>query len=185
MRPAVGSLVLVLAVFFAFVIQEFIPPIKTLHGARVLLVPMIFCYAAMVLPTWLMLLAAFYTGFVTDLNYLHVVDGQVEIGLGFSIVFFVLFGLLANGFQPAFRRGHWWLHIVLSAVGTSLFLLLQFAMISLRREGFVINELVAWRILGPGLVAALLSPVLHLIVVQASQFLPDDLHNLGGYRDER
>lgn len=185
MRLAVGSIVLVLAVFFALVIQEFFPPVAMLHGARVLLVPMIFCYAALSMPTWLMVLAAFFTGFLTDLNYLHVVDGQVEIGLGFSIVFFVLFGLLANGFQPAFRRGHWWLHILLSALGTSVFLLLQFAMISFRREGFVFNELVVWRILGPGVIAAILSPVLHLIVVQASQFLPDDIHNLGGYRNER
>lgn len=185
MRPAVGAVVLVLGVFFSFIIQEFIPPIQVLRGARVLLVPMLFCYAAMVMPAWLMLLMAFFTGFLTDLNYLHVVDGQVEIGLGFSIVFFVLFGLLANGFQPAFRRGHWWLHIVLSAIGTSVFLLLQFAMISFRREDFVFNELVVWRILGPGLVAGLLSPLLHLIVVQASQFLPDDINTIGGYRSER
>lgn len=185
MRLAVGSVILVLAVFFAFVIQEFLPPVPILHGARVLLVPMMFCYAALVMPTWLMLLAALFTGFLTDLNYVHVVDGQVEIGIGFSIVFFVLFGLLANGFQPAFRRGHWWLHILLSALGTSVFLLLQFAMISFRREGFVFNELVVWRIAGPGLIAGILSPVMHLIIVQASQFLPDDIHNLGGYRNER
>jgi hypothetical protein len=185
MRLAVGSVLFVLAVFFALILQEFIPPVKALHGARVLLVPMIFCYAAMVMPAWLMLLAALFTGFLTDLNYLHVVDGQVEIGLGFSIVFFVLFGLLANGFQPAFRRGHWWLHILLSALGTSVFLLLQFGMITLRREGFFFNELVAWRILGPGLMAAVLSPLLHLLVVQAGQFLPDDINALGGYRDER
>lgn len=185
MRLAVGAVVLVVGVFFSFIIQEFLPPIQILHGARVLLVPMLFCYAAMVMPTWLMLLMAFFTGFLTDLNYLHVVDGQVEIGLGFSIVFFVLFGLLANGFQPAFRRGHWWLHIILSAVGTSVFLLLQFAMISFRREGFVFNELIVWRILGPGLVAGILSPLLHLVVVQASQFLPDDINTIGGYRSER
>jgi hypothetical protein len=185
MRAAVGSVVLVVGVFFSFIIQEFIPPLQFLHGARVLLVPMLFCYAAMVLPTWLMVLMAFFTGFLTDLNYVHVVDGQVEIGLGFSIVFFVLFGLLANGFQPAFRRGHWWLHIILSALGTSVFLLLQFAMVSLRREGVVFNEMVVWRIVGPGLFAAALSPLLHLIVVQASQFLPDDINNIGGYRSER
>ncbi len=185
MRLAIGGAVLMVAVFFAYVIQEFIGPIHALRGARVLLVPMLFCYAAMVMPTWAMLLAAFYTGFVTDLTYLHVVDGQVEIGLGFSIVFFVLFGLLANGFQPAFRRGHWWLHALLSAVGTAVFLALQFAMISFRREGFVFNELVVWRILAPGLIAAALSPLLHLIIVQASQFLPDDLQHLGGYSNER
>lgn len=185
MRLAIGAATLVLAVFFSYVIQEFIGPIHALHGARVLLVPMLFCYAAMVMPAWAMVLLAFYTGFVTDLAYLHVVDGQVEIGLGFSIVFFVLFGLLANGFQPAFRRGHWWLHVLLSALGTSTFLALQFAMISFRREGFVFNELVVWRVLAPGAIAAVLSPFLHLFIVQASQFLPVDFSQLSGYRNER
>ena len=185
MRLAIGSAVLALAVFLAYVIQEFIGPVQALHGARVLLVPMLFCYAALSMPTWAMLLAAFYTGFVTDLTYLHIVDGRVEIALGWSIVFFVLFGLLANGFQPAFRRGHWWLHVLLSALGTSAFLALQFVMISFRREGFVFNELVVWRILAPGAIAAVCSPIVHLAVVQASQFLPQDHRGLDTYLDTR
>ncbi len=182
MRLAIGCVAVIVTVFLSYVIQEFLPPLGFLHGARILLVPMIFCYAAMVMPTWAMLLMAFYTGFVTDLNYVHVVDGQVEIALGWSIVFFVLYGLLANGFQPAFNRGHWWLHVLLSALGTSVFLALQFAMISFRREGFVFNELVVWRILGPGLVAMVLSPLVHLIVTQSVPFLPVDFSALDTYR---
>lgn len=185
MRLAIGSAALVVGVFAALVVQEFLPPIGFLHGARVFLIPMIFCYAAMAMPAWTMLLAALYTGMVTDLYHVHVVDGQVEIGLGFSIVFFVLFGFLANGFQGAFRRGHWWLHVLLSALGTVAFLALQYAMITFRREGLIFNEIVVWRVLGSGLVAAALSPLLHLIVVQAGQFLPDEIDRLGGYHTER
>ncbi len=62
----------------------------------------------------------------------------------------MIFGLLAHGFHPAFQRGHWWLHTLIAAVGTSLYLALQYAMISFRREGFVFNELVVWRILALG-----------------------------------
>jgi cell shape-determining protein MreD len=185
MRLAVSGAVLVVGVFLAFVLQAFIPPVDFLHGARVVLVPMIFLYAALVFPTWAMLLAALYTGLMTDLAYLHVVDGRVEIGLGFSIVFFVVTGLLANGFQPAFRRGHWWIHALLSAGVTAAFLAVQFAMISFRREGFVFNELVAWRILAPGLIAGVLAPFFHLIVAQASQFLPADYRGLADYRPAR
>ena len=184
MRLAIGSAAFGVVVFLSFGIQEMIPPLTFLHGARVLLVPLLFCYAALSLPAWAVMLAALYTGFLTDLAFLHVVDGQVEIGLGFSIVFFVFFGLLANGFQPAFRRGHWWIHTLLSALGTSVFLALQFGMISLRRESFVFNELVLWRILGSGAVAAALSPLLHLLVVQAAQFLPPDFRSLDTYHDE-
>ena len=185
MRLLISAAALVIGVFRAYVVQAFLPPVGFLHGARVILVPMIFCYAAMVFPTWAMVLAAFYTWLLTDLAYLHVVDGQVEIGLGFSIVFFVVFGLLANGFQPAFRRGHWWIHILLSALGTSAFLAAQFLMISFRREGLVFNELVVWRILGPGLVAGVLAPLFHLIVYQASQFLPPEFDRMTAYRTPR
>ena len=173
MRLALGLAIGALTIFFVFIIQEFIPPIHGLRGARVLLIPMVFCYAAMVLPTWAMLLFATFTGLVTDLMYLHIVDGQVEIGLGWSIVFFVLFGLFAHGFQPAFLNGKWWLHVLLSALGTCLFLALQYVMICFRRQGIVFNETVVWRILAPGLIAAVFAPLVHLLVVQYHHFFPD------------
>ena len=116
MKLAIGWVSAALAVFFALIIQEFIPPVHALHGARVILVPVLFCYAALALPAWAMLLFAVYTGSLTDLMSLQIVDGRVEIALGWSIVFFVVFGLLAHGFQPAFLRGHWWLHLLLGAL---------------------------------------------------------------------
>ena len=172
MKLAAGWAGLAVAIFFALVVAEFIPPLHGLNGARVILVPMLFCYGALALPLWAMLPLALYTGLLTDLSSLQVVNGHVEIALGWSIVYFVLFGLFAHGFQPAFFRGHWWLHLLLGAVGTSLFLALQYAMISFRREGFVFNELVAWRILAPGLIAALFAPIVHLIAVQTGQLFP-------------
>lgn len=186
MRLAAGWFSLALAIFLALVIQEGIPPIKGLHGARLLLVPMLFCYGALAMPLWATCLMAIFAGFLTDLMYLHVVDGYVEIALGWSIVVFVLFGLLASGFQPAFRRGHWWLHVILGAVCTALFLALQYMMISFRRQSFIFNELVVWRILGPAVAAAALAPLVHLIVSQLAQFVPGNPYELPrDYRQER
>ncbi len=182
MKLATGWLAAALAVFIALIIQEFIPPIDALHGARVLLVPMLFCYAALAMPAWAMLLFAVYTGMLTDLATLQIVDGRVEIALGWSIVYFVLFGLLAHGFQPAFLRGHWWLHLLLGALGTCAFLALQYAMICFRREELIFNELVAWRILAPGLIAAIIAPLVHLLVYQCRQFFPDLPGEAGEYR---
>ena len=182
MKLAIGWVSAALAVFFALIIQEFIPPVHALNGARVVLVPVLFCYAALAMPAWAMLLFAVYTGLLTDLMYLQIVDGRVEIALGWSIVFYVVFGLLAHGFQPAFLRGHWWLHLLLGALGTCALLALQYAMICFRREGIVFNELVAWRILAPGLIAAIFAPLLHLLVHQCSQFFPDLPGEAGGYR---
>lgn len=172
MKLAIGWLALALAIFAALIIQEFIPPLHGLNGARVVLVPMLFFYGALAMPIWAMLILAVFSGFAMDLMNLQVVGGQVEIALGWSIVYFVIFGLLAHGFHPAFQRGHWWLHTLIGAAGTSLYLALQYAMISFRREGFVFNELVVWRILAPGLIAALFAPLVHLVAVQAGNFIP-------------
>lgn len=172
MKLAVEWLLLAVGIFLAFVLQQQIHAINGLNGARVLLVPMLFCYGALALPTWAMLLLAAFTGFLTDLMYLNVVEGRVEIALGWSMVYFVIFGLVAHGFQPGFQRGHWWLHPLLSAGGTILFLALQYLMITVRRQELVYNEIVLWRILAPGLIAAVIAPFFYLAVFQASQFLP-------------
>jgi hypothetical protein len=171
MKLVVGCLSLALAVFLALIVQEFIPPIRLMHGARLLLVPMVFCYGALALPFWAMLLMAAYSGLLMDLAYLNIPDGHVEIALGWSMVVFVFFGLFAHGLQPAFVAGRWWLHIPVSAISTSVFLALQFAMICFRRQGIFFNETVAWRILAPGAFAALLSPLVHLVVVKLGPYI--------------
>ena len=171
MKLAVGWFSLALAIFLALIIQEFIPPLRALHGARVFLVPMLFCYGALAMPFWAMLLMAIYAGFLTDLAYLNVIDGHVEIALGWSIVVFVFFGLFADGLQPAFVRGRWWAHVSLSAACTCVFLALQFTMICFRRQGIFFNETVAWRIIAPGFIAAALTPLVHLTVVRLSPYV--------------
>ncbi|MEX1119115.1 MAG: hypothetical protein WEB60_10035 [Terrimicrobiaceae bacterium] len=173
MKTILGLIALFLAIFFAFPIQEMIPPVSALHGARLLLVPALFCYGAVALSTPAMLALAVFTGLFTDLAYLHVVAGQVEIAVGWSIVFFVILGLVANGLQPAFQRGQWWIPIPLTLVVTSLFLLLQFAMISLRREGFFFNEVVVWRILGAGVLSSVVAMVIHPIAMWSGYFIGD------------
>ena len=76
MKPLIDLLALFIGVLLAYIIQNFLPPMADLHGAHVLLVPMVFCYAAMILPFPAMLAAAIFTGFLSDLLYLHVVAGK-------------------------------------------------------------------------------------------------------------
>lgn len=163
MNWLIGFLVLALGIFLSFPLQELIPPIAVFHGARVMVAPVLFAYGALAFPYPLMLTLAVFTGLLSDLAYLHVVGGVVEIGLGWSIVYYVLFGSLAHGFQPAFQKGHWWIHMPMSFLGTSLYLALQFVMITFRREGIYFGEVTAWRILAPGVMALLLSPLVPLI----------------------
>jgi len=171
MNLLVGLIALVASILIAFPVQEIIPPIVAWHGARIIFVPMLFAYGALSLPFPLMLVAAVLTGLLTDLANLHVVGPLVEIGLGWSIVYYVLLGCLAHGFQPAFKAGHWWLYLPLSFIATSTLLFLQFLMITIRRDGFAIGEITAWRILAPGVLAMLISPFIVLVVRLAEPWL--------------
>lgn len=171
MRAVAAFLVLMLAIFLAFTVQEWLPGVRSFLGARILFVPTLFCFGALTFPFPAMIALAIYTGILTDLAYLNVAGGQVEIALGWSIVYFVTIGILIRGFQPAYARGHWWILIPVSIVGTSAFLALQFAMISLRREGFVFNEVVFWRVVGAGLIAGVFAPLVSLVGWQATRWL--------------
>lgn len=173
MKGFIGFCALLLAIFLSFPLQEILPPVAGFYGARILFVPMLFCYGALAFPFPAMLLLAIYAGLLTDLAYLHVVSGQVEIAAGWSIVYFVILGMFVHGFQPAYQRGHWWIHVVLSILATSLLLALQFVMISFRREGLAFGEVTAWRIMGSGLIAGICAPLLLLIAGQASAFFPE------------
>jgi hypothetical protein len=161
MRAVLAYVAVVASIFMAFPVQEMLPPVLHFFGARILLVPALFTYGALAFPLPAMLGLAVITGLLSDLAYLHVVAGRVEIGLGWSIVYFVIAGLVAGGFRPMFLRGHWWIHIPVAVLVTSMYLALQFLMITLRREGFVFNEVAAWRIVGSGLMAGLVSPFIH------------------------
>jgi hypothetical protein len=170
MRVAAGFVALMVAIFLAFPFQEMIPAVGGFHGARVLLVPALFVYGALAFPLPATLVLAAYAGFLSDLAYLHVVDGRVEIALGWSIVFFVIVGLVGNGFRPMFMRGHWYVHLPLAVITTSAYLALQFGMLSLRRGGFILDETVIWRIVGSGLIAGFTTPLLQFVAWQAGLF---------------
>lgn len=167
MRDCLVAAGLIVAIFFSIIIQEFIPPVGFLHNARVYLVPVFFCYGALVLPFGLMILLAVVTGFLVDVSTLQVISGTVEIALGWSILVYVAIGAICQGLRPLVMRGHWELHALMSGVTIAWVLLIQFAVITLRRfdsGGIVINELVAWRILGPALIAVILSPAVFFLI---------------------
>jgi hypothetical protein len=96
-----------------------------------------------------------------DALHVQMVEGNVEIALGWSIVLYATLGALMGGFRPLFQRGRWEIHCLLSGVCTSMIVLAEYLMITFRREPviFVFNKDIWWRIGGAGLVAAFLSPL--------------------------
>ena len=173
MKTLIDLGALFIGVALAFIIQYAMPPMDGMHGAHILLVPLVFFYAAMVMPFPAMLVAALYTGFLSDLMYLHVVSGKVEIPIGFSILYFMALGCVANGFQPTMREGNVLPFVLMSSIGTSLYLFIQFVAITWQRGDFIWENAVTWRILAPGVMAALIAPLFYWTLSQMDRLLPD------------
>ncbi len=152
--------ILVLASFLSLVVQEFIPPLVWLYGARVVIVPVLMFYGAMALPYWGMLALSFICGFMTDaLVDTQVVDSQVEISLGWSILLYAALGAVMSGFRPLFLRGRWEVHCLVSGLLTAIIVLAEYLMITIRRGGFIFPVEIWWRIAGSGVIAAMLAPI--------------------------
>ncbi len=152
---------LLVSVFGAIVLQEFIPPVPWLHGARVMLMPVVLFYGAMALPYPQMLALAFLSGLMWDLNIAHYVDGGFEIAPGWSIVLFALLCLMAHGLRPLFLKGRWEVHCLASGLGVAAQVALELAFITLRRESVAFSEVVWWRIGGAGVLALLIAPAVY------------------------
>lgn len=152
-------LLLLLSMFLSLVLQHFIGPLPSI-GARVLLMPIVMFYGAVALPTGAMLAMAFCGGLMWDLLHVQMVEGEMEIGLGWSIVIYSGLCGLMSGLRPLFQRGRWEIHCVLCGVCVSAILLAEYLMLSIRRQpvSFVFNEDIWWRIGGAGLTAMFLSP---------------------------
>lgn len=153
--------ILVVGLFLSLVVQEFIPALTWLHGARVLIMPVIMFYGALALPYWGMLGLALAGGFMWDALTVQVIDSQVEISLGWSILMYAAFGVIMSGFRPLFQRGRWEVHCLASGFFTSLIVLAEYLMITFRRGGIVFPEEIWWRIGGAGVIAALIAPIFY------------------------
>lgn len=151
--------ILVASLFLSLVVQEFIPPLSWLEGARVLLMPIVLFYGALALPYSGMLALAFISGFMWDCLTVQIVDSTVEISLGWSILLYAALGAIMSGFRPLFQRGRWEVHCLVSGLFTSMIVLAEYLMITFRRGGFIFPKDIWWRIGGPGVIAALLAPI--------------------------
>src|SRR5260221_7277771 len=157
--------------FLSLVVQHFIGPLPPM-GARVMIMPIIMFYGALALPLPAMFALTFAGGLMWDAMHTSwqslvwsddhgaVIDGTVEIALGWSIVLYAVLGGLMSGFRPLFQRGRWEIHCLFSGLATSVIVLVEYLMLTFRRDPvtFVFNQNVWWSIAGSGIVATLLSP---------------------------
>lgn len=157
-------LILMFLVLVAQIAEFFIPPLDWMYNAHIYITPVIVFYAAMALPFPLMLMLAFWAGFLMDTLTAQVVGTHVEISLGSSILLYAVLAAIMHGLRPLFARGRWEVHCVMSGICTAAILLGQYLMLSFRRGSLFFSREVWWQICGPGLMAMLMAPLIFWIL---------------------
>ena len=151
-----ATLLFIALMFLGLVMQHFVGMVPG-FGSQILLLPLVFLCGAAALPLWNMLVLAFVGGLMWDcLTYLPI-NGRAEFPFGTTILIYAGLGIVMNGLRPRYLRGSWWLHVLAAAVLTSLLVLIEYVVITFRREPFALiwpREI--WdRIGGSGVVAGL------------------------------
>ena len=159
------TLSFIAAMFVGLVFQHFVGAVPG-FGSQILLLPAIFLCGAAALPVWSMLFLAFAAGLMWDCMNFIPVEGRVDFPFGGTILLYAGIGAMMNGLRPLFLRGWWHIHVFVAGALTSLLVLVEFIIITFRREPFALiwpREI--WiRIGGSGLTAAVLSVPLFLIL---------------------
>lgn len=153
--------ILIACSFAALLLQLFIPPLPWLHGAYVPLMPIVMFYGTLALPYPFAMGLTFSCGLMWDLVSVQVIDSSVEMSLGWSIIIFSILGSMMHGFRPLFLKGRWEIFCLMTAVFTSLSLLIEYLAIMFRRHHALFPEQVWWLTLGSGAIALLLSPLFY------------------------
>jgi hypothetical protein len=156
-------LLLMALMYVALVLQHYVGAFPGM-GGQILLLPLIFFYAAAALPLWAMLTAAFFCGLMWDCLMNLVIDGRTETIFGWSILLYGALGAVMNGLHPLFMRGRWVFLCIVSGILTSLMVLIEYVVLTFRREPFaLIWPADVWhRVLSSGLVVALASPIVFI-----------------------
>jgi len=158
-------LLLLALTFVSVIVQYFTGSFPNL-GGQILVLPVVFLYLAAAMPLPGMLLAAFGAGFTWDCLTNIPVDGESELMFGSSILIFAALGAIMNGLHPLFIRGRWYFHCILVGLLVSLLALIEYVVITFRREpfAFVWPREVWDRVLSSGLVATLISVPLFMVL---------------------
>jgi hypothetical protein len=98
------------------------------------------------------------------------------------VIMYAILGIIMSGLRPLFLRGRWEVHCLFSGIATSVLVLAEYLMISLRREPlrFEFNPEIWGRILGAGVVALVLSPFVFMALGYLSRLMKHQ-----HYRPER
>lgn len=160
-------------------VQQFMPTIPALFGARILILPLVFLCTAVSVNFATMLLLAFTCGFLWDAQHLlgeqggssEIYNQPVEsLRFGYSIILYAMMGTLMQGIQPLFRKGIWQVSSLLSGISIFLYLFAEYILINIVRDDFIFPRHVLYRIYITGALTMLLSPLIFWIIFQLAAY---------------
>jgi cell shape-determining protein MreD len=172
------SIITILLLLAAFVVQQFIPAFTGFNHSRILLVQLVFLCCAVTVGQPTMLLLAFIGGFFWDAQCAlgphggdpDVYTQQVEnLRFGYSILLFGGMGLLMQGIQPLFKQGKWQFSAILSGIAVMLYLSAEYIIINFVRGDFILNRATIMQMGYSALLTMLFSPLIFWLLFRIAK----------------
>ena len=163
MRKGILFFILLLLLPIAVAFQDLLPAIPPFQ-ARILLLPVVFCFGVMALPLVPSLFFALATALVQGLVLLQIQSGQAELGLTVPVVFFLVWAIVLQMASEATHGMRWEVHALVSAVVTLTLLGVEFVVLCVRRGGFPLEMTVLLRIVIPSVASLLVAPLLYFML---------------------
>ena len=188
------SLITILLLLAAFVVQQFLPAFTGIHHSRILLVQLVFLCCAVTVGQRTMLLLAFIGGFFWDAQCalgphggdLEVYTQQVEsLRFGYSILLFGAMGFLMQGIQPLFKQGKWQFSALLSGIAVLLYLASEYAIINFVRGDFVLSKATVYQMVYTSLLTMLFSPLIFWMLFRIARACDHSINPEAGRRLRR
>jgi len=188
------SLITILLLLAAFVVQQFLPAFTGIHHSRILLVQLVFLCAAVTVGQPTMLLLAFTGGFFWDAHcavgphggdpavYTHQVE---SLRFGYSIFLFGAMGYLMQGIQPLFKQGKWQFSAFLSGVAIFLYLASEYIIINFVRGEFVLSRATLMQMLLTSLLTMMFSPFVFWLLFRVAKSCDHSLNPEAGRKHRR
>ena len=188
------SLITILLLLAAFVVQQFLPAFTSIHQSRVLLVQLVFLCAAVTVGPPTMLLLAFIGGFFWDAHCAlgphggdpEVYTQQVEsLRFGYSIFLFGAMGFLMQGIQPLFKQGKWQFSALLSGIAIFLYLAVEYVTINFVRGEFTLSKATILQMAFTSLLTMLFSPLVFWLLFRIARACDHSINPEAGRKRRR
>lgn len=188
------SVITILLLLTAFVVQQFLPAFTGIHHSRVFLVQLVFLCSAVTVGQPTMLLLAFIGGFFWDAHCAlgphggdpAVYTQQVEsLRFGYSILLFGAMGYLMQGIQPLFKQGKWQFSAFLSGIAIFLYLSAEYAIINFVRGDMVLRSSTLFQMLFTSLLTMLFSPLIFWLLFRIAKACDHSINPEAGRKRRR